>query len=45
MFPDTAEPYKGKVDLVIDHHELKRRLRQKNLIRPDAGGCAVEVLQ
>ena len=20
LFPDTAEPYKGKVDLVIDHH-------------------------
>ena len=43
LFPDTAEPYKGKVDLVIDHHGSNDGLGKKNLIRPDAGGCA-EVL-
>ena len=43
LFPDTAEPYKGKVDLVIDHHGSNDGFGKKNLIRPDAGGCA-EVL-
>ena len=38
-----AEPYKGKVDLVIDHHGSNDGFGKKNLIRPDAGGCA-EVL-
>ena len=37
------EPYKGKVDLVIDHHGSNDGFGKKNLIRPDAGGCA-EVL-
>ena len=43
LFPDTAEQYKGKVDLVIDHHRSNSGFGAKNLIRPDAGGCA-EVL-
>lgn len=43
LFPDTAEQYKGKVDLVIDHHRSNSGFGTKNLIRPDAGGCA-EVL-
>ena len=43
LFPDTAGPYKGKVDLVIDHHGSNDGFGKKNLIRPDAGGCA-EVL-
>lgn len=36
LFPDTAEPYKGKVDLVIDHHGSNDGFGKKNLIRPDA---------
>ena len=40
LFPDTAEPYQGKVDLVIDHHGSNCGFGRKNLIRPDAGGCA-----
>ena len=43
LFPDPAEQYKGKVDLVIDHHGSNIGFGHKNLIRPDAGGCA-EVL-
>ena len=43
LFPDTAEPYKGKVDLVIDHHRSNLGFGKKNLVRPDAGACA-EVL-
>ncbi len=43
LFPDTAEQYKGKVDLVIDHHRSNEGFGAKNLIRADAGGCA-EVL-
>ena len=43
LFPDTAEPYKGKVDLVIDHHRSNIGFGKKNLVRPDAGACA-EVL-
>lgn len=43
LFPDTAEPYKGKVDLVIDHHRSNIGFGSKNLVRPDAGACA-EVL-
>ena len=43
LFPDTAEQYKGRVDLAIDHHRSNPGFGRKNLIRPDAGGCA-EVL-
>ena len=43
LFPDTAEQYKGKVDLVIDHHGSNEGFGAKNLIRADAGACA-EVL-
>ena len=43
LFPDTAELYKGKVDLVIDHHRSNIGFGSKNLVRPDAGACA-EVL-
>lgn len=43
LFPDTAEVYKGKVDLVIDHHRSNIGFGSKNLVRPDAGACA-EVL-
>ena len=43
LFPDTAETYKGKVDLVIDHHRSNIGFGSKNLVRPDAGACA-EVL-
>ena len=43
LFPDTAAPYKGKVDLVIDHHGSNPGFGKKDLIRPDAGACA-EVL-
>ncbi|HIX90035.1 MAG TPA: DHH family phosphoesterase [Candidatus Agathobaculum pullicola] len=43
LFPDTAEEYKGKVDLVIDHHRSNLGFGKKNLVRPDAGACA-EVL-
>ena len=43
LFPDTAEQYKGRVDLAIDHHRSNSGFGRKNLIRPDAGGCA-EVL-
>lgn len=43
LFPDNAEPYKGKVDLAIDHHRSNQGFGAKNLIRPDAGACA-EVL-
>lgn len=40
LFPDTAEQYKGKIDLVIDHHGSNDGFGRLNLIRPDAGGCA-----
>ena len=43
LFPDTAVLYKGKVDLVIDHHRSHIGFGSKNLVRPDAGACA-EVL-
>lgn len=43
LFPDTAEGYKGRVDLAIDHHRSNIGFAAKNLIRPDAGACA-EVL-
>ena len=43
LFPDPAAPYKGRVDLVIDHHRSNDGFGKRNLIRPDAGGCA-EVL-
>ena len=43
LFPDTAEQYKGRVDLVIDHHGSNEGFGAKNLIRADAGACA-EVL-
>ena len=43
LFPDTAEQYKGRVDLVIDHHGSNNGFGEKNLIRADAGACA-EVL-
>lgn len=43
LFPDTAEPYRGKVDLVIDHHRSNLGFGKQNLVRPDAGACA-EVL-
>lgn len=43
LFPDTAEEFKGKVDLVIDHHRSNIGFGKKNLVRPDAGACA-EVL-
>ena len=43
LFPDTAEVYRGKVDLVIDHHRSNIGFGKKNLVRPDAGACA-EVL-
>lgn len=36
LFPDTAEQYKGKVDLVIDHHGSNEGFGAKNLIRADA---------
>lgn len=40
LFPETAEDYKGKVDLVIDHHRSNIGFGEKNLVRPDAGACA-----
>ena len=40
LFPDNAEEYKGKIDLSIDHHRSNPMFAQKNLVRPDAGGCA-----
>lgn len=40
LFPETAEAYKGKVDLVIDHHRSNIGFGEKNLVRPDAGACA-----
>ncbi|MDO5141896.1 MAG: DHH family phosphoesterase [Eubacteriales bacterium] len=43
LFPDTAEAYKGKVDLVIDHHGSNTGFGAQDLVRPDAGACA-EVL-
>ena len=43
LFPDTAEEFKGKVDLVIDHHRSNIGFGKKNLVRSDAGACA-EVL-
>ena len=43
LFPDAAEQYKGRVDLVIDHHGSNNGFGEKNLIRADAGACA-EVL-
>ena len=35
LFPDTAEQYKGKVDLVIDHHRSNIGFGQKKSCPPD----------
>ena len=43
LFPDTAEDYKGKVDLVIDHHRSNIGFGKKNLVRPDAGATLSSV--
>nr|WP_297171057.1 DHH family phosphoesterase [uncultured Agathobaculum sp.] len=40
LLPDTAEQYRGRVDLVIDHHRSNPGYGRKNLIRTDAGACA-----
>ena len=36
LFPDTAERYKGKVDLVIDHHGSNDGFGEK---KPHPAGC------
>lgn len=40
LFTPNAEPYWGKVDLVIDHHPSNPRFGKHNLVRETAGGCA-----
>ncbi len=40
LFPDTAEQYAGRIDLVLDHHRSNELFGRLNLVRPEAGGCA-----
>lgn len=40
LFTDNAEEYKGRVDLVIDHHRSNIGYGRQNLIQIGAGGCA-----
>lgn len=45
LFSDNAEEYKGRIDLVIDHHRSNPCFGKENLIRPEAGGCAEVVYE
>lgn len=48
LFTDNAAQYRGKVDLVIDHHPSNTKYGKNNLINANAGSCAeivFEVLQ
>lgn len=40
LFPDNAKPYKGKVDLAIDHHPSFEGFAKENIVRPEAAACA-----
>lgn len=40
MFPEDAARYKERIDLVIDHHRSNPLFGARNLVRPEAGGCA-----
>ncbi len=40
LFPENAEIYKDRVDLVIDHHPSNEKYGKVNLVRPEAGACA-----
>ena len=39
LFPDNAAPYKGKVDLAMDHHPSFEHFARYNMVRPDAAAC------
>lgn len=40
MFPEDAARYCGGINLVIDHHRSNPLFGERNLVRPEAGGCA-----
>ena len=40
LFPDNAKPYKGRVDLAIDHHPSFEGFAKDNIVRPEAAACA-----
>ena len=39
LFPENAKPFKGKVDLAIDHHPSFEAFGKENIVRPDAAAC------
>ncbi len=39
LFPDNAKPFKGKVDLAIDHHPSFEAFAKENIVRPEAAAC------
>lgn len=39
LFPENAQPYKGKVDLAIDHHPSFEWFGKANIVRPEAAAC------
>ncbi len=39
LFPDNALPYRGRVDLAIDHHPSFEAFGRENLVRPEAAAC------
>ncbi len=39
LFPDNAAPYKGHVDLAIDHHPSFEAFARENIVRPGAAAC------
>lgn len=40
LFTTTAEPYRERIDLTIDHHRSNPGYAALNLITPEAGACA-----
>lgn len=39
LFPDSAEKFKGKVDLAIDHHPIRNPFGKENCIFPEKSAC------
>ena len=39
LFPENAKPYRGRVDLAIDHHPSFEAFGAENIVRPSAAAC------
>ncbi len=39
LFPDSAAPYRGKVDLAIDHHPSNEGFARQNCVESDKAAC------